>query len=361
MPRIAQPLPEWLHGQTFHLETGLDEGMPRGRLRGVDLSAPSRGVRRPASLDFDFEARVAAVTPVLPLTGAYSHVTAARLFGLPVTRGQEKIQDVEVIDVPGAPQVRRRGVIGHRGRHWRRVIHWEGLPVVAPLDLWCDFGELVQRDGLTLDDFVVLGDAVINLVVRQPELAGLTWLHEPRTTAEFQECAGVVIGELRAVVDERVRPRGKRHLEAALPLLRYGVKSPMESRTRMVFYWGGLPEPEINASVHNELGEWLGEGDLVWDGRVVVEYQGEHHAGRKRRSSDSQRRELMGDAKVKVFEAFAEDIYQAPRRDALIRRVAAAVGVEPSPRPYPVLHRVRPRRTRKQLVESADPAGMHPV
>lgn len=335
MPRPARPLPPVLLGAPFHLETGIDEGMPRARLRGPDLDIPSRGVRVPTSLAAAFETRVRSVAPVLPATGAFSHVTSARLLGLPVTQRQESRADVEVIDVTGAPQVRRRGVTGHRGKGWRRTLLWNGLPVVGPLDTWCDFGELVRRDGLMLDDLVVLGDEILNLVVGRPELAGLSWSVEPETRADREACAAIVLEELRATLDERVRPRGKRHLEAALPLIRYGVKSPMESRARLVFHWAGLPEPQINVDVRNERGEWLGEGDLVWPPRVVVEYQGEHHADRRRRSGDSSRREQMGDEKVRVFEAFAEDVFQAPRRRALVRRVAGALGVTPVAREHP--------------------------
>lgn len=335
MSRPARPLPPSLAASPFHVETGLEEGMPRGRLRGRDLDIPSRGVRRPVELGADFMVGVRSVAPVLPPTGVFSHVTAARLLELPVTSRQERGEAVEVMDVTGAPQVRRRGVVGHRGRGWRRTLLWKGLPLVAPLDTWCDFGELVRRDGLTLDDFVVLGDAVVNLVVKHPELAGLTWQAPPSTRAEREECAAILIEELRATVGERVRPRGKRHLEAALPLIRHGVKSPMETRARLAFHWAGLPEPRVNAPILDARGEWMGEGDLVWDG-VVVEYQGQHHAERKRRSADSARRELMGDADVRVFEAFAEDVFQAPRRDALVRRVARALGVVPNPRRHPL-------------------------
>ena len=208
------------------------------------------------------------------------------------------------------------------------------MPVVAPIDTWVDFGELVRRDSLTLDDFVVLGDATLNLLVARPELAGLAWPDSPATRSEREEYAAIVMEEIAATLHERVRPRGKRHLEAALPLIRFGVKSPMETRARLLFHWAGFPEPRVNADVINSRGEWLGEGDLVWPG-VVVEYQGEHHADRRRRSNDAARREGMGDDDVRVFEAFAEDVFQAPRREALVRRVARALGITPTPREHP--------------------------
>lgn len=74
----------------------------------------------------------------------------------------------------------------------------------------------------------------------------------------------------------------------------------METRARLTFVDSGFPEPEVSSPLTDPTGEWLAEGDLVWRRqRVVGEYQGEHHAGRRQRSEDALRRAtLAGFAKA---------------------------------------------------------------
>jgi hypothetical protein len=113
--------------------------------------------------------------------------------------------------------------------------------VVVAVDIWVDLGEV---RGVGLDDLVVAGDYVATLLGD---------------------------GEgLRLALDGRVRPRGRTLLEAALREVRVGAKSPMETRARLVFTRAGLPEPEINAAVHDLDGGWILEGDLVWRVRQAV-------------------------------------------------------------------------------------------
>ena len=100
----------------------------------------------------------------------------------------------------------------------------QGLRVVAPADTWCDMGELTSP-ALAIDDLVVMGDAVVNRL--EPE----------------------GIATLRSALDSRTRPRGRARLMAAGGLIRVGSRSPMETRTRLMFHRAGFPEPELNAEV----------------------------------------------------------------------------------------------------------------
>jgi hypothetical protein len=104
----------------------------------------------------------------------------------------------------------------------------------------------------------------------------------------------------------------------------------METRSRLLVVRAGLPEPELNLAVHGP-GGWLLEGDLVWRRqRVIAEYQGGHHGGRRRRSLDEARRALAEDEAWAVVEIYAEDHHHAPRRRALLRRLAGHLGVDPA-------------------------------
>ncbi|QIM20083.1 DUF559 domain-containing protein [Phycicoccus sp. HDW14] len=179
--------------------------------------------------------------------------------------------------------------------------------MVSPEDTWCDLGELGRRR-VCVDDLVVLGDAVVAPVA---SLRDAAW-------------------QLRGPMESRVRPRGKVMLVEALSLIRPGVRSPMESRARLMFVRTGFPEPEVNGDLTDRAGEWLAEGDLVWrDRRVVGEYQGSDHASRRRRSRDASRRTSLEGEGWTVLEIWAEDVLVGGRRTACLLRFAHELGIDP--------------------------------
>lgn len=296
-------LPPEIAGVPFTVGTARAHGLRHCDLRALGLHRPTqavRSVRPPASL----EERATAFAAALPADAAFSHATAALLLGLPLPRPLEVEAGLHVIRPSWRSATRRRGCIGHRGLEVREVVRVGGLRVTGPADTWCDLGEQVGP-GLGLDDLVVVADAVL------PRLGG----PDPR-------------GVLGAVLGARVRPRGGLLLEAALGLSRTGSRSPMETRTRLVVTRAGLPEPELNAVVHDRAGEWLLEGDLVWrKHRVVAEYQGSDHASRPRRSADAHRAGLARDEGWTLVEVFAEDVVPGPRRRLLLLRLARELGV----------------------------------
>ena len=72
----------------------------------------------------------------------------------------------------------------------------------------------------------------------------------------------------------------------------------MESKTRLLFVRGGLPEPELNAAVCDAAGEWLAFGDFVWRKQhVVAEFDGDfHRTDRRQWQRDVGRRESVQEA-----------------------------------------------------------------
>ena len=114
-------------------------------------------------------------------------------------------------------------------------------------------------------------------------------------------------------------------------LVRVGSRSPMETRSRLMFHRAGFPEPQLNSDVFDAHGGWLLEGDLVWhQHRVIGEYQGADHADRKRRSADSFRIGLAEDEDYTVIEIFAEDVFRPARRCTLLHRFARAMDLDPA-------------------------------
>ncbi len=296
------PLPEDLAGGPFTVGQARSVGLRHCDLRGHGLHRPTHAVRTTAA-PATLRELAAAFAVALPPDAAFSHVTAALLLGLPLPAALEAQVALDVVRPTGRGQVRRRGCLGHRGLEARETVRVAGVPVVGPADTWVDLGEVLHR-GLVLDDLVVAGDAVAN---RPGGVAAMA-----------------------TVLSGRGRPRGKRVLESALSLVRPGVRSPMETRSRLMFVRAGFPEPEVNGTVRDGSGEWILEGDLVWrEQRVVGEYQGEDHSSRARRSADAHRAGLASDEDWTVIELFAEDVHRAPRRRATLRRFAAALGLDP--------------------------------
>ncbi|MGB8383862.1 MAG: DUF559 domain-containing protein [Dermatophilaceae bacterium] len=236
---------------------------------------------------------------VLPVPWAYSHETAAELLGLPIPRSWQPGVALDVVRPTQSAPVRRSGLRGRRGLESRAVLHLHGVPVTDPVDTWCDLATCL---GLT--DLVVAGDAVMN------RLAG--------TSAVLAD----------AVTDRRGH-RGARVLAQALPLLRVGSGSPMETRARLAFRDGGLPEPELNADILDEHGDWVARADFVWRAaRLVVEYEGDiHRTDRRQWLMDVARTQLLEDLGWRVLRITARDLSTPELARAMARRICRALVV----------------------------------
>lgn len=248
---------------------------------GADLARPTYAVR--------------TVTPPVTLTD----LARATSVGLPLPRELER-GPLHVMRATHRPRIRRAGCEPHKGLESRDVVRVQGLSVTAPAETWCDLAET-----LALDDLIVLGDAVARR-------AG-----DVRPLAE--------------AVARRSRPRGAGRMRHALGLVRSGSDSAMETRSRLIFVRAGLPEPELNAAIRDENGEWLATSDFVWRAhRVIGEYQGEVHFGDfERGDSDICRRLLIEDHDWKYLEITRHDVFRAGRRHLMLARLVHLLGVDP--------------------------------
>lgn len=318
----GQEVPEALRARPFTVTQWREAGLRAVYLRRAQVHAPTRSVRT-ASDPSSLRERAAAYAVAMPDDAAFSHVTAALLLGLPLPRSLEAQVFLDVMRPTHVAQVRRRGCRGHRGLERREVIDEEALRVVGPSDTWVDLGKVAGR-GLGLDDLVVVGDVVA------------TRVHADAVCADKELGGAVVVPDrgvdtLRRTLEGRTRPRGKVLLEQALPLVRVGARSPMESRARLMFHRAGFPEPELNGVLRDSHGGWLLEGDLVWcRQRVVGEYQGSDHVSIKRRSADASRACGAEDHGYRVLEILSEDVFGGARRRALLTRFARAMQLDPA-------------------------------
>lgn len=316
-------LPEELRGRPFTVAELRASGLPFSRVRHSALHLPTQSVRCTQETTSVRE-RAAAFGKALPGDCVFSHVTAAVLHGIPLPDHLEESKVLDVMRSSDRTPIRRRGCVGHRGLESRSIVQLESLRVVSLLDTWCDLGELVKR-GLTGDDLVVAGDAV----ARQLEMAVLAEAVGASAGVGRPAGSGAIL--LQAALDARSSPRGGALLAQALPLVRSGSRSPMETRGRLMFHRAGFPEPELNAVIRDAHGGWLLEGDLVWrTQRVVGEYQGSDHASIKRRSADSSRMTGAEADGYRVLEIYAEDVYRGARRRACLTRFARALDIDPA-------------------------------
>ena len=202
-----------------------------------------------------------AYATAMPPDTVFSHRTAALIHGLPVP--VPPLLDVSAI----APRRASRAA-GVRGRQLDPALiatrSVSGLIVCDPATTWAQLGGLVGAS-LTLDDLVIVGDAI----VRIPRLRG-GHAGEPRH-------ALARIADLRTATTVG-RRAGAAALREALDLIRLGSSSPGETLARLAIIRAGLPEPELDVEILGEEGALVGIADLAYRlFRVMVEYEGDQH------------------------------------------------------------------------------------
>ncbi|AKT51112.1 hypothetical protein ADJ73_06900 [Arsenicicoccus sp. oral taxon 190] len=274
--------------------------MSRDRLRGSDLRSPHHGVRSPVPL-LGVEQAAQDALPVLPPAHAFSHVTAARLLGMPWPTQWDPEEPVHVVTPSGRFHLERPGLVSHRGLERRgTTVLSSGLTSTDDLHTWADAAAV-----LTVDQLIAAGD----------------WVLRPRSTRTLADLAGAL----------QRRMRGVRSARLALLEIRPGSASPMETRTRLQLVRGGLPEPELNVTLSDE-GGWLGVVDLFWRRwRLIAEYDGRHHVERQRTwERDVARERAFRDAGFGYERLISGNVNgPAPDAVAIVRRALVRAGWRP--------------------------------
>ncbi|MEP6561229.1 MAG: DUF559 domain-containing protein [Nakamurella sp.] len=281
-------------------------------MRGKDLTRPFRGVRvavaeasPPAASEGEaLRERCAALQLAAPDGAFFTSITAARLWPLPLPRANPS-EPIHLGVHPPARPPRRPGVAGHLIKDPRMtVVRRQGLPSADPATVFCQLGVI-----LSVPDLVAVGDAL----VLQP-VYGDSW--EERPWVSLRRLAERV---------EVFQGRGKKIALEAVELIRPGTESRPETLVRLAIVAAGLPEPEVNVTILDADGRFIGRADLVYRRwLVIVEYDGDQH-----RTSTSQ-----FDKDVLRLEAFASAGWTVVRvvgrsffgeRDACVARVRRAL------------------------------------
>lgn len=285
-------MPASLADRPFSVREAVELGVSRRRVRNQGLTAPFWGVRSPPTAEFT-EALRAAACLIAP-DEAFSHLTAARIVGLPLPEPWTPAEPWHITGENDLPRLRRRHIEPHRSLDEREVVLVNGVRCTHPIVTWADLAR-----SLTVDQLVVMGDAMLGI-------------------------EGVItMTDLRAMVRARSRRRGVVRLREAVELVRVGSRSPMETTARLLFRRGGLPEPELNAAVTDAGGEWLAFGDFVWrERRVVAEFDGDfHRINRRQWQIDVARREAVQEAGWTYLQLTARMVTVPAYADRLILRL----------------------------------------
>ncbi len=185
---------------------------------------------------------------------------------------------------------------------------YEGLRVVSPATIWAQLAE-----ELTVDELVVLGDALVN---EKRDGPGRLKKVPGYTTIEKLDAA------LRA--GRRV---GSAKLRQALPHIRVGSASPPETVLRLSLIRAGLPEPSLDVVVTGPLGQTIGFTELAYPAhRVLIEYEGDHHrTDRAQWNRDIHKHAQATAAGWTVLRITSQHLHPTPEtavtqiRDALLR------------------------------------------
>ncbi|WP_431245274.1 endonuclease domain-containing protein [Leifsonia xyli] len=295
MGRYTTPLPGQLSWKPFRVTDAARLGVGRGRMRSPDLIRPVRGVRAPS--DADLLTRCRALLLHRPTGMWFSHLTAARLLGIPLpTRlAEDERVHVSVAAPARAPQI--TGVAGHVASR-SCLVQRDGLPIPEPADVWIELAASLRREEL-----VIAGDFLV-----ASELA--------------------TVEDLLQAADRARGRRGVSRAKRAIPLIRPGSESPGESTLRIVLQDAALEPPELNYRIHARDGAFVARVDMAYpDQRLVIEYEGDYHRViRDQWHKDIRRQSRLEDLGWRVIRATAADLADPTALLARVRRALFTSG-----------------------------------
>jgi very-short-patch-repair endonuclease len=131
--------------------------------------------------------------------------------------------------------------------------------------------------------------------------------------------------ELRDWIDRQAGRKGVGAARRVLDLAEPAAESPMETRLRMLLVLNGLPRPEVQVTIRDQSGGFVGRPDLYYsDHRLGLEYDGGTH--RVSLVDDNRRQNRLLTAGVRLLRFTSSDVLRHPEgvlaqvRDMLIKR-----------------------------------------
>jgi very-short-patch-repair endonuclease len=287
-------LPESLLGAYFTPSQALARGVDGERLRGDDIERRVHGVRGPKGAFDELSSRCRLFAARLGPDVFFSHVTAARLLGVPLPTHLERLVDVDVTVSAPARAPHAEGLRGHSRRVLPGdVIELRGIRVSSPTRVFFELARVLGRTQL-----VAVADHVT---------------HERRGWCTLDD-----LGRRARQTD---RLAASRKALEALALADSRAESPPETALRVMLTVAGLPPSGVNHPVV-ALGRRY-RIDLAYVAeKVAVEFQGEYHFTPEQGRADMSRRSALEAEGWIVVELNIRDL-DDPR--AVVARVRAAL------------------------------------
>jgi hypothetical protein len=117
--------------------------------------------------------------------------------------------------------------------------------------------------------------------------------------------------ELSDWIDSRKGRQGVRAARSVLELAETRSESPMETRLRMLLVLNGLPRPEVQVTLRDESGAFLGRPDLYYrEHKLGLEYDGETH--RVSLAEDNRRQNRLLTSGIRLLRFTAADVLRRP-------------------------------------------------
>lgn len=274
-------------------------GVTRRQLRGARYRPLGSGIYGWVGLEESPELTLRAVARRLPRGAAFSGRTAAWLHGLDLPPCDPI--EVTIPDPTGAG--RRAGTHVYRAALSSEEIEpRRGLPTTTALRTVIDLG-----GRKTLVEGVVAADLALH--------AGL-----------------VTIAELETYVVEHPGAKGIARLRRVVGLAEPKAESAMETRLRVLLALARLPRPEVQVSIHDSRGRFVGRPDLLYpDQRLAIEYDGGNH--RERLVDDNRRQNGLVEAGFRLLRFTAADVYGSP--ESIVMQVRHQLQIRPFGHEWP--------------------------
>jgi hypothetical protein len=216
--------------------------------------------------------------------------------------------------------------------HTAGWLHGLDLPPTNPVEVTASEGVgLSARSGVAVRRAVLRADELgerqgfpVTAVVRTVcDLASRLPLFDAVTAVDMALHKQLVdLADLNSAVAERAGSKGVVRLRRTVGLADGASESPMETRLRLTIVLSGLPRPESQVSLFDEVGNFVARPDLYYRShRLALEYDGAAH--RDNLVEDSRRQNRLVNAGYRILRFTAADI--ARGRDAVVTQVRRAL------------------------------------
>jgi len=238
-------VPNELRSGPFRLQDARRAGLTWKQLQSRSFHRLGHDSYAWSVLDADPMLRLRAAIDRLPPEAVFSQRTAAWLHGL---------------DVPPCDPIQVT-VPKECGSSYRSGLAVRRAPVPA--------ADVVERKGMP-------ATTILRTLL---EIAEARSPIEPVVVFDMALRAALVTPhQLAALAADRAGLKYAKRLRRLVDLADHRSESPMESRLRTILVLSGVPRPELQVDLFDQLGNHLGRADLYYpDQRLVIEFDGATH------------------------------------------------------------------------------------